>query len=102
MPDHLAGFPVSAPDPSALTTRIEKLSGIEVHAVPIPRVTHYPDVERVQLVAYHRLVRFRNLVDAVVGASNRFWMVHRDPTWARDFMDFQVTAEATLQSEYTQ
>ncbi|MFY9909571.1 MAG: hypothetical protein WCF22_24730 [Candidatus Sulfotelmatobacter sp.] len=100
--DHLSGFPMFRPLNAAdVRARIERISEIEFQAPPIPRVSLYPDLESVQIVAYHRLVRFRNLVDTVVGTENRFWKVQRNPPWARDFMDFQLTEEATLSSEFT-
>ncbi|HLW83775.1 MAG TPA: hypothetical protein VKR60_01090 [Candidatus Sulfotelmatobacter sp.] len=100
--DHLPTFPAFRPlDAEAVKNRIERISDIEFKAPPIPRVSLYPDVESVQVIAYHRLVRFRDLVDAAVGTSNRFWRVHRDPPWARDFMDFQLIEEPTLRAEFT-
>lgn len=100
--DHLPEFPLFRPlDAIALRARIDKISDIEFSSPPIPRVSQYPDVESVQIVAYHRLVRFRDLVDTVIGNGNRFWNVHRNPTWARDFMDFQLTEDETLRSQFT-
>lgn len=100
--DHLPQFPVFRPlDAAALKNRIERISEIEVTAPPIPRVSQYPDVESVQIVAYHRLVRFRDLVDTIIGNGNRFWNVHRNPAWARDYMDFQLTEAETLRSQFT-
>jgi hypothetical protein len=100
--DHLSAFPMFRPlDAATVKNRIEKISDIEIFAPPIPRVSLYPDIESVQVIAYHRLIRFRELVDTIVGTENRFWRVYRDPTWARDFMDFQVTEVATLRSEFT-
>jgi hypothetical protein len=100
--DHLADFPVFRPlDAAALKIRIDRISEIEITSPPIPKVSRYPDVESVQIIAYHRLVRFRDLVDTILGNSNRFWNVHRSPPWARDFMDFQLTEEATWRSRFT-
>jgi len=100
--DHLNQFPMFRPlDAVALRQRIDRISNIEVGAPPIPRVSRCPDVEAVQIVAYHRLVRFRSFVDTIVGDENRFWSVHRDPPWAREFLDYQLTEEATLQSQFT-
>lgn len=99
--DHLPLFPMFMPlNPEAVKNRIEKISDIEFKAPPIPKVSLYPDIQSVQVIAYHRLVRFRDLVDAVVGTANRFWKVHRDPPWARDFMDFQLVEEPTLRAEF--
>lgn len=100
--DHLPQFPMFRPlNAIALKTRIDRISEIEFSAPPIPRVSRYPDIESVQIIAYHRIVRFRDLVDTIIGDGNRFWNVHRNPTWARDYMDFQLTEEETLRSQFT-
>jgi hypothetical protein len=100
--DHLPQFPVFRPlDAVAMKTRIDRISEIEFTSPPIPRVSHFPDMESVQIIAYHRLVRFRDLVDTVVGNGNRFWNVHRNPTWAREFLDYQLTEVESLRSQFT-
>ena len=100
--DHLPQFPTFRPlDKDALKSRIDRISEIEFSAPPIPQVSRYPDIEAVQIVAYHRLVRFRDLLDAILGDKNRFWNIHRIPSWAREFMDFQLTPEGTLRSQFT-
>lgn len=100
--DHLPQFPMFRPlDEVALKTRVERISSIEITAPPIPRISRYPDLENVQVVAYHRVVRFRDLVDAILGGTNRFWRVHRTPPWVSKFTDFQVTEPATLRSRFT-
>ena len=100
--DHLPYFPMFRPlDAVAVKERVDRISEIEFTSPPIPRVSRYPDLESVQIIAYHRLVRFRDLIDTIVGDGNRFWNVHRNPTWARDFMDFQLTEEASLRSQFT-
>jgi hypothetical protein len=100
--DHVPEFPLFRPlDAEAVRNRINRISDIETSSAPIPRTDKYPDIENVQIVAYHRLVRFRSLVDTVVVDDNRFWRVHRDPPWARDFMDYQLTDEASAESLFT-
>jgi hypothetical protein len=97
--DHVAGFPQFNPLASqSLLNRIEHISQIEFSAPPIPRRSKFPDVESVQIVAYHRLVRFRQFVDEIAGGSNRFWGVHRNPSWAREIMNFQLTEQGRLSS----
>ena len=99
--DHLPRFEAFRPlDRTALRNRIDKISDIEVTAPPIPRVSRWPDVDSVQIIAYHRLVRFRDLVDSIVGNENRFWRFYRNPSWARDFMDFQLTTDQTLPTRF--
>lgn len=100
--DHLPQFPPFRPlDETALKTRIVRISEIEFTSPPIPKLGRYPDIDSVQIIAYHRLVRFRDLVDTVIGTGNRFWSVYRSPSWARKFMNFQLTDEARLLSPFT-
>jgi hypothetical protein len=84
--DHLPQFPVFRPlDALALKDRIDRIS----------------EMESVQIIAYHRIVRFRDLIDTILDEGNRFWNVHRNPMWARDFIDFQLTEEDRLRSQFT-
>ncbi len=97
--DHVNVLPrFRALDTETLKTRIAQISGIRFGAPPIPRVSNFPDVESVQVVAYHRIVRFRQILDESVGGRNRFWRVHRQPTWTSDLIDFQLTEPASLGS----
>lgn len=99
--DHLPSFPTFRPlSGDAVRTRIQRISDIQVSSPPIPRLSQYPDVDAVQIMAYHRLVRFRDLVDAIIGGDNRFWNVHRNPSWAREFLDYQLTEEAATASRF--
>jgi len=100
--DHLSEFrPFRPLDKEALKGRIERISEIPFALPPVPDVRKYPDVDSVQIVAYHRIVRFRHLVDVLLVGKNRFWDVYRNPSWAMEFMDFQLTAGRTLHSEFT-
>jgi hypothetical protein len=76
--------------------RIDSISKIELIAYP-PSKAEYPDVEAVQLVAYHRIVFYRELLDEVLGDKNRFWNVHRKPSWCRDVLNFQLVKPRTLE-----
>jgi hypothetical protein len=94
--DHLDGFPPHRTlNDTALRARIERISDIRIAAPPIPIRAHYPDLESVQIVAYHRLVRFRSLVDNLVPADNRFWRAHRSPPWTEALMDFQLPRDSS-------
>jgi len=94
--DFLHDFPQFRPlDREELVRRIRRISNIEFSAPPIPSRNRYPDIESVQVVAYHRLVKFRDLLDEILGAGNRFWSVHRNPSWARDFVDYQLVDAKT-------
>jgi len=77
-------------DEAVLKSRIEHLSSIELSSVPVPDRRHYPDIESVQLIAYHRLVKFRSLLDDILGSRNKFWNAQRSPRWCANFVDFQV------------
>jgi hypothetical protein len=83
-------------DEDALKSRIEYISKIAFDVPPLPRTSKFPDLAYVQVVAYHRLVRFRRLLDEVLGGTNRFWKVHRNPPFARGYMDFQLVERTGL------
>ena len=98
--DHLCKYPVFHPlDQEAIQLRIDKISKIVFDDTPIPRRSKFPDVEYVQVVAYHRLVSFRKALDEVLGDSNRFWRVHRNPSFAASYMNYQL-AEGSGLSQY--
>ena len=90
--DHLAPYPTfKVLDEQTLKDRIEYISKIVFDAPPLPRFSKFPDVEYVQLIAYHRIIKFRKLLDEALGGKNRFWNVYRSPSFAVGFMDFQLT-----------
>ena len=90
--DHLGKCPVFRPlSKDDIHGRVDRISKIAFDDTPIPRRSSFPDVEFVQLVAYHRIVRFRRIMDEVVGSDNNFWAVHRDPSFAREYLNFQAT-----------
>jgi hypothetical protein len=100
--DHLPQLPPFRPlDKEALRIRIDRISDIPFDAPPIPQLVRYPDVDSVQVIAYHRIVRFRAFVDAILGESSAFWTTYRNPSWAIEFMDFQLAEGQALHSEFT-
>ncbi|MCP6726513.1 MAG: hypothetical protein KJI69_00510 [Patescibacteria group bacterium] len=89
--DHICRHPIFHPlDERSIKTRVDQISKIILDDAPIPRLSEFPDVEYVQLIAYHRIVSFRKILDNVLGDDNRFWKVHRNPSFATEFMDFQL------------
>jgi hypothetical protein len=95
--DHLDRFPTFKPlSLDAMTDRIERVAGIPFSDVPIPNADKFPDIENVQIIAYHRIVKFRQCVDDALGQDNRFWRVHRRPSWCPDSMTFNVTEPVYL------
>jgi len=90
--DHLQLYPAfKTLDNQTLKDRVEYISKIVFDAPPLPRFNKFPDVEYVQLIAYHRIVYFRRLLDEALGAKNRSWNVYRNPPFASGIMDFQLT-----------
>lgn len=99
--DHVNKFPnFRVLDEELLKQRVEKIAGIEISDAPIPIVESYPDLENVQLISYHRMVKFRQYLDKILGDDNRFWNVHRKPSWCLDYLHFQVV-EPRYTSVYT-
>ncbi|MDO9230337.1 MAG: hypothetical protein Q7U03_12310 [Syntrophales bacterium] len=89
--DHINQFPkFQALDEAYLKARVEKIANVELSDAPIPKTESYPDTENVQLIAYHRMIKFRKFVDEVLGSSNRFWNAQRKPEWCPSFLDFQI------------
>ncbi len=93
--DHLNAFPTFKPlSEEYLAQRIQKIAEIEFSAVPIPNADKFPDIHTVQILAYHRIVKFRKLLDEVVGVDNRFWGVQRNPSWKPKDLTFEVVDPA--------
>lgn len=89
--DHIDRFPVFTPlSAEFLERRIERIAAVEFSSVPIPSADRFPDTLSVQLVAYHRIVRFRRFLDQTLGSTNRFWNVQRNPSWCSSAMTFSV------------
>lgn len=90
--DHLTTFRQFRPlNLAELGSRIDFVSKIEFSTPPIPRVSKCPDVDNTQVIAYHRLIAFRRIVDEILGGRNRFWNVQRDPVWGKDMLNYQLT-----------
>jgi hypothetical protein len=89
--DHIDRFPVFLPlNLEALERTVERISTVEFSSVPVPRADHFPDTLNVQFIAYHRIVKFRRLLDEIPGVKNRFWKVQRNPSWCPGAMTFSV------------
>jgi hypothetical protein len=79
-----------------LRERIQLISQIEFQDPPIPDVNRFIDLESVQIVAYHRIVKYRQFLDEVLGSESRFWKVHRNPGFTTGLMNFQLTESRGL------
>ena len=77
----------------AIKIRIGQISQIQCITPPQASTGAYPDVVGVQILAYHRLVKFRRLLDEVLGNDNRCWSVWRNPPWCPEYIDFQLVDE---------
>jgi len=89
--DHLNCYPTFKPlSEEYLAQRIQRIAEIEFSAVPMPNADKFPDLATVQLLAYHRAVKFRQLLDQVIGTDNRFWRIQRNPAWKPKDLTFEV------------
>lgn len=99
--DHIGRFPAFEPlNVQELKDRVARISTMAFSSVPKPRPDgdHFPDIENVQIIAYHRLVKFRQLLDDACSA-NRFWMRQRKPTWCpSSIMNFSVVEAVFLET----
>jgi hypothetical protein len=90
--DHLFSYPAfHALSKKELKERIQLISKIEFQDPPIPDIGRFIDLESVQIVAYHRMVRYRQFLDEALGGDNRFWNVYRNPKFAGGVINFQLT-----------
>ncbi|MBX3370932.1 MAG: hypothetical protein KF793_11135 [Nitrospira sp.] len=98
--DHLSALiPKFAPLSEAiLRDRIAFISSMHFDSPPSPQKGKFPDVEAIQILAYHRIVRFRNFVNEALGDSNRFWKVHRNPAWTAGLTNFQLIEQGGIGS----
>ena len=95
--DHLNAFPVFKPlNEEDMAQRIKKIAEIRLSSVIRPDVAKFPDIGTVQVLAYHRIVKFRKLLDEVVGTNNRFWRIQRAPPWKPKDLTFEI-----IEPEYT-
>jgi hypothetical protein len=101
--DHVERIPTfQALSEREIKDRIERISEmLDFDAPPIPSWDNYPDIDSVQIVAYERIIRFRQFLDQILGATSRFWDVHRNPPAVRTLMDFQVTEQSGLAAPST-
>lgn len=97
--DHLNNFSSFNPlNFDELKQRIDFISKMKVSSYQIPNKEKYPDVEAVQIIAYHRLVYYRELIDEFIGTKSNFWNVHRNPNWCRDIINFQRIKPSLLET----
>jgi hypothetical protein len=95
--DSLFPYPHFRPlDENVLKSRMAAVSQIEITDPPIPRLTEFADLDNVQLVAYHRIVRYRKFLDEILGGDSRFWNVHRNPSFSAGVLNFQLTEPTGL------
>ena len=90
--DHLDSFtPISFSTMEEVSLRMEKISRIRRHSVtaPTPQRGAFPDIAKVQILAFQRIVTFHDFLDEKI-PKNRFWRTHRRPSWCKDVMSFQV------------
>ena len=83
-------------DKDATLRRIDRISKIEFAEPPFPRMSNFIDLENVQVIAYHRIVKYRKFLDDVLGSKSRYWNVNRNPSFSAGFIDFQVTESRKL------
>jgi hypothetical protein len=80
---------VNPPPISEISMDVQKISGIRLDSVGKPEVEKYPDLETLQVLAFHRILAFQTFIDDRV-TNNPFWRTHREPMWCKDIMLFQT------------
>ena len=95
--DHVGLFPNSGLLPKdELGFRVDRISKLNITDPPTPQSDSFPRVLDVQILAYRRLVKYRRLMDEHVGNANRYWRVHRQPTWVEPYVNFQIATSDVL------
>jgi hypothetical protein len=84
------------PSTTDIVNRVEIISNMSFDDPPIPRRENYPDLDSVQIIAYHRLVYFRQILDEILSDTNRYWTSKRSPNWTSGLIDFQLAEQANL------
>jgi hypothetical protein len=87
-------------DKDTTLRRIDRISKIQFAEPPFPRMSKFVDLESVQIVAYHRIVKYRKFVDETLGSTSRYWNVSRNPSFSAEFIDFQLTESNQLAGIY--
>lgn len=88
--DHVSRYPSLSP--IALEEIKDRMRILERYPAVVPPElsdARFPDLDGVWVLAYQRISRFRKLLDDKVG-KNRFWDGHRDPSWAKQFTNFDM------------
>jgi hypothetical protein len=93
--DHIDNFSeLSFPDVPKITKSIEKIRLSRKNSVELPRRSNYPDHRAIQVLAYQRIVAYREFLDTRVLKTSAFWKAHREPVWARAQMqDYALETE---------
>ncbi len=88
--DHMDNFvSYACPKGEQIATAIDKIAHYHRFLVTTPCDGSSPHLPSIQILAYQRIVTFREYLDSHV-FSNRFWKTHRSPTWCRDLITFQL------------
>ena len=86
--DHIGNFDKSGfPRAVELVESVEKISHIRRFAVT--EVGEYPNLSNVQILAYQRIVTFRDFLDKRL-PNNHFWRTHKFPNWCRGIITFEL------------
>jgi hypothetical protein len=94
--DHINCYPSFDPlGKDLIKAQVDKISKSTVEVIPIPERSKFPD-SHIQLIAYRRIVSFRNVLNEVLVDSNKFWKANRNPAFAPAFMKFQLANNIKL------
>lgn len=94
--DHINSFvPLDLLERDHIKETVERISRIRVNSITNTAIELgvYPDVKTVQILAYQRIIAYRDFFDQKL-SDNRFWQAHRTPNWCRDTMLYQVETQS--------
>ncbi len=92
--DHINSFArLAFPEEESMKESVQRISRMrgDLGANPSIELNGYPDIINVQILAFQRIVAYRDFFDQKI-LDNRFWKAHRTPQWCRDTMLYQMEA----------
>jgi hypothetical protein len=70
--------------------RASQIASFDIVGTTIPDYSNFPEIDNVQILAYHRIIKFRNYLDQILGTTNYYWTIERDPVWARNIITYEA------------
>lgn len=97
--DHIANFKtIKMCSLDEVIKRVQQISRVHRYGnpeAPAPQRKKFPDILTVQILAFQRIVTFREIFDKKY-PKNRFWKTHRNPLWCEKIMSFDIADDGAI------